>query len=94
MAKYDSTKAVWDHLARLYTQSNFSKQYQLDTDIRSLQQNDMSIQDFYSAMSALWDQLALSKPPELSSFDPYVKRRDSQRLVQFLMALRHEFEGL
>ncbi|GKF45154.1 hypothetical protein Tco_0131706, partial [Tanacetum coccineum] len=45
-------------------------------------------------MSPLWDQLALTKPPELSSFDPYVKRRDSQRLVQFLMALRNDFEGL
>ncbi|GKE23221.1 hypothetical protein Tco_1434733, partial [Tanacetum coccineum] len=43
LAKYDSAKAVWDHLARLYTQSNFAKQYQLETDIRSLQQNDMSI---------------------------------------------------
>ena len=81
LAKYDSAKAVWDHLARLYTQSNFAKQYQLQTNIRSLQQNDMSIQDFYSAMSALWDQLGLTEPPELSSFDPYIKGRDSQRLV-------------
>ncbi|GKE09300.1 gag-pol polyprotein, partial [Tanacetum coccineum] len=33
-------------------------------------------------------------PATLSSFDPYIKRRESQRLVQFLMALRHDFEGL
>nr|GEW05487.1 Gag-Pol polyprotein [Tanacetum cinerariifolium] len=58
----------------------------LETDIRSLQQNDMSIQEFYSAMSVLWDQLALTEPPELSSFDTYVKRRDSQRLVYELLA--------
>nr|GEZ20682.1 hypothetical protein CTI12_AA063150 [Tanacetum cinerariifolium] len=52
------------------------------------------IQDFYSSMSALWDQLALTEPTTLSSFDPYFKRRESQRLVQFLMALRYNFEGL
>ncbi|GJV26184.1 hypothetical protein Tco_1378879 [Tanacetum coccineum] len=45
-------------------------------------------------MSVLWDQLALTEPATLSSFDPYIKRRESQRLVQFLMALRHDFEGL
>ncbi|GJZ51590.1 NIN-like protein [Tanacetum coccineum] len=88
----------WIHgrliVPRLYTQSNFAKQYQLDTNIRSLQQNYMSIQEFYSTVSVLWDYLSLIEPPELSSFDAYVKRRDSQRLVQFLMALRHGFEGL
>nr|GEV12284.1 Gag-Pol polyprotein [Tanacetum cinerariifolium] len=45
-------------------------------------------------MSVVWDKLSLTEPPELRSFDPYVKRRDSQRLVQFLMALLHDFEGL
>ncbi|GKD11336.1 gag-pol polyprotein [Tanacetum coccineum] len=45
LAKYDTAKAVWDHLARLYSQFNFAKQYQLETG--SLQQNDMSIQDFF-----------------------------------------------
>lgn len=29
LAKYNITKEVWEHLARLYTQSNFTKQYQL-----------------------------------------------------------------
>nr|GEY17620.1 hypothetical protein [Tanacetum cinerariifolium] len=33
-------------------------------------------------MSVLWDQLALTEPPELSSFDPYVKQRDSQQEVR------------
>ncbi|GKC76597.1 hypothetical protein Tco_1127371 [Tanacetum coccineum] len=94
LAKYETTKVVWDHLARLYTQSNFAKYYQLETNIRALQQNDTSIQDFYSSMLALWDQLALIEPAELRSFDPYIKWRESQRLVQFLMALRQDFEGL
>ncbi|GKB12550.1 gag-pol polyprotein [Tanacetum coccineum] len=69
LTKYDSAKGVCGHLARLYTQSNFAEQYQLETNIRSLQQNDMSIQEFYSAMSILWVQLALTEPPELSHPD-------------------------
>ncbi|KAG6475385.1 hypothetical protein ZIOFF_064603 [Zingiber officinale] len=94
LAKYETAKEVWDHLARLYTQSNFAKQYQLEADIRVLRQQDMGIQDFYSAMSELWDQLALIESSELRAFPAYVTRREEQRLVQFLMALRDDFEGL
>ena len=33
LAKYETAKEVWDHLQRLFTQSNFAKQYQLENDI-------------------------------------------------------------
>ncbi|XP_024973950.1 uncharacterized protein LOC112512302 [Cynara cardunculus var. scolymus] len=94
LAKYDTAKEVWDHLDKLYTQSNFAKQYQLETGIRALQQNDMSVQDFYSAMFDLWDQLALTESAELESFKPYIARREEQRLVRFLMDLLYGFGGL
>ncbi|XP_048235207.1 uncharacterized protein LOC125371104 [Ricinus communis] len=67
---------------------------ELEFDIRALQQKSMSIQEFYDAMTDLWDQLALTEPAELRAFGPYIVRREEQRLVQFLMALRDEFEGL
>ncbi|XP_062110328.1 uncharacterized protein LOC133822116 [Humulus lupulus] len=54
----------------------------------------MSIQEFYSVMTDLWDQLALTESAELRAFAPYIARREEQRLVQFLMALRDDFEGL
>jgi len=37
----------------------------------------MSIQDFYSVMTILWDQLALTKPTNLCVFAPYITRRES-----------------
>ena len=40
LAKYEIAKQVWDHLALLYTQSNFAKQYQLESDIWAVQQKD------------------------------------------------------
>ncbi|XP_023771662.1 uncharacterized protein LOC111920316 [Lactuca sativa] len=94
LAKYDTTKEVWNHLERLHTQSNFAKQYQLEYDIHALQQNDQSIQDFYAAMSDLWDQLVLTESKELKDFEPYISRREEHRLVQFLMALRFDCKGL
>jgi len=94
LAKYETTKEIWDHLQRLFTQSNFAKQYQLENDIRALHQKNMSIQKFYYALTDLWDQLALTESVELKACGAYIERREQQRLVQFLTALRSDFEGL
>ena len=78
LAKYETTKEVWDHLQRLFMQSNFTKQYQLENDIRALHQKNMSIQEFYSAMTNLQDQLALIESAELKAFSAYIDRREQQ----------------
>jgi len=53
LAKNETVKEIKDHLQRLFTQSNFAKQYQLENDIRAIHQKNMSIQKFYSAMTDL-----------------------------------------
>jgi len=93
LAKCETIKVVWDHLQRLFTQSNFAKQYQLENDIRALYQKNISIQEFYFTMTDLWDQLALTESAELKAYSAYIDCRE-QRLVQFLTALRGDFEGL
>ncbi|XP_026406860.1 uncharacterized protein LOC113302209 isoform X2 [Papaver somniferum] len=92
--KFSTAKEVWDHLATLFFQSNFAKRYQLESDIREAKQGDRDVQEFYSIMNGYWDQLALTEPADLKTVAPYVKYREEQRLVQFLMALRHDFEAL
>ncbi|XP_020271847.1 uncharacterized protein LOC109847014 [Asparagus officinalis] len=94
LAKYDTAKEVWDYLAKLYVRSNFDVQYQLESEIRALGQNDKGVMDFYSEITDLWDQLALTESAELKVFEPYITRREEQRLVQLLMALRPEFETI
>ncbi|CAB4279072.1 unnamed protein product [Prunus armeniaca] len=94
LAKFGTSKEIWEHLERLYKRSNFAKRYQLESDLRATKQGDKSIQDFYNVMTGLWDQLALTEPSGLSSIDLYCTYREEQRLVQFLMALRDDFEAL
>jgi len=38
--------------------------------------------------------LALTESAELKACGAYIKRRDQQRLIQFLTALHSDFEGL
>jgi hypothetical protein len=54
----------------------------------------MSIQEFYSVNEDLWNQLTLIESAELKACGAYIERREQQQLVQFLTALRNDFEGL
>ena len=45
-------------------------------------------------MTDLWDQLALTESTKLQAFAPYIASREEERLVQFLMAIYDDFEGL
>lgn len=94
LTKYGTAQEVWDHLRRLYTQPNLAKQYQIESDIRAIGKKNLSILELYSAMTNLWNELALMEPTELQTFQPYVNHREEQRLVQFLMALCNDFNGL
>jgi hypothetical protein len=94
LAKYETTKEVWDHLQRLFTQSNFAKQYQLENNTRALYHKNMGIQEFYFAMTNFWDQLALIELTKLKACGAYIDGRKQQRLIHFITTLRCDFEGL
>ncbi|CAI8611809.1 unnamed protein product [Vicia faba] len=47
-----------------------------ESDIRALKQNNMTIQEFYSAMSNLWDKLALMESTELKVVKAYTDQRE------------------
>ena len=76
LTKYETIDEVCDHLQRLFTQSNFAKQYWLENDIRALHLKNMIIQEFYSAMTNLWDQLALTESAELKACGAYIERKE------------------
>uniref|UniRef100_A0A5B7BU91 Uncharacterized protein n=1 Tax=Davidia involucrata TaxID=16924 RepID=A0A5B7BU91_DAVIN len=76
-------------MREIYDQSTLANKYRLESEIRATKQGNRSIQELYNVMLGLWDQLAKIEPSGLTS---YTKYREQHRLVQFLMALRDEFE--
>jgi hypothetical protein len=77
----------------MYLHSDFAKEYELESSIRDAKQHGKSIQDFYNEMTQYWDQITLMEPEELHS-PVLIEYRERRRLVQFLMALRDQFEPL
>ncbi|XP_048229095.1 uncharacterized protein LOC107260911 [Ricinus communis] len=77
--------------SKIITWINNSVKHSIGT---QLAKYETAKEEFYDAMTDLWDQLVLTEPAELRAFGPYIVRREEQRLVQLLMALCDEFEGL
>ncbi|CAL5356807.1 unnamed protein product [Camellia sinensis] len=90
---FKSGKEAWDYLAELYGHSNFAKKYQLETQIRATKQGDRTIKEFHGVMVGLWNQQAKLEDRDLSFLSSHKKNQD-ERLVQFLIALRDEFEPI
>ncbi|GLT64261.1 hypothetical protein SLA2020_367650 [Shorea laevis] len=59
------------------------------------QEPGQSIVEFYSQMTYLWNQMSLCEPEWVNPTDAsrYIAFRDSLRLVEFLTAIRDEFEN-
>lgn len=67
LATFDMTQGIRDYFDRMYIQSNISKLYQFEADVRALQQNTMSVHDFFVAVLIYEIQLALKEYHEMKA---------------------------
>nr|GMD55573.1 retrovirus-related Pol polyprotein from transposon TNT 1-94 isoform X1 [Ipomoea batatas] len=51
---YKISREMWDHLKKVYNQSNSARRIQFDLELSQLSQGNMSIQEFYSSFETLW----------------------------------------
>ncbi|XXG51957.1 hypothetical protein AAC387_Pa03g0404 [Persea americana] len=90
------TKAsdMWNHMKKLYHQTNKARRFHLDTELAKYCQNDKTVQQYYSGFLALWterDQMLLHSVS--TEFLPQaLKLQEELHVSQFLMNLRSEFE--
>nr|XP_025702499.1 uncharacterized protein LOC112803201 [Arachis hypogaea] len=93
--RFETAKEVWDHLAKRYTISDLSHQYQLLKELHSLkQERGQAVFDFLAQMEIIWDQLTSCEPVLKDPIDAkaYEDYRNRTRLIQFLMALTDDYE--
>uniref|UniRef100_A0A2N9I7J4 Uncharacterized protein n=1 Tax=Fagus sylvatica TaxID=28930 RepID=A0A2N9I7J4_FAGSY len=95
LGNFDDARTAWDMLAKRYSSSHGTREYQLSIEQYQIRQDPgQSINDFFARFQFIWDQLDLSDPPWDTPNDAmkYATRRDQMRLYQFLMALHDDYE--
>lgn len=92
----DSAAEVWNQLEKRFSLTNGSRKYKLTKDLFALKQNSLSINDYFTAMSALWEEIdSMSALPviknvttEITAFLQAVNTyKEESRLFQFLNGL-------
>ncbi|XP_068328837.1 uncharacterized protein [Pyrus communis] len=83
--------AIWEELRERYCQSNAPRIFQLQRDIASLTQDQLSIAAYYTKMKSLWDEL-LSYSDSVSCTCGAQNERN--KLMQFLMGLNDSYSAV
>ncbi|KAJ0044532.1 hypothetical protein Pint_04278 [Pistacia integerrima] len=86
---YKSAKSMWEYLKKVYNQDNIARRSQLEYEIASYTQGDLSIQDYFSGFNNLWGEftdIIYAKVPE-DSLSVVQEIHAPSKRDQFLMKL-------
>ncbi|KAL2943034.1 Retrovirus-related Pol polyprotein from transposon RE1 [Bienertia sinuspersici] len=96
----DSARAIWKQLEQRYSVVNGSRKYRLNKEIYELKQKESSINEYYTTMKILWEELeSMSGYPvitnmtvEMNAFIRALEvEKEEQRLFQFLNGLNETY---
>ncbi|CAN6351547.1 unnamed protein product [Urochloa humidicola] len=98
---HKTTKEMWDYLQGRYQQSSSALRYSLRQNIHHLQQQDMSIEEYYIAFNKLSSQVdsMVPKPASLCAactlaWTASEKHDQQDTMFDFVMGLRSDFEPI
>ena len=92
----ESVNTIWKHLEKRFSVNNGLRKYKLNKDLYSLKQNGASINDYYTKMRGIWEELsAMSDLPRFTTVNEentnflqaWSKQIEEQKLFQFLNGL-------
>ncbi|KAL2932499.1 Protein FYV6 [Bienertia sinuspersici] len=95
-----TAREIWVQLEKRFTVSNGSTKYRLNKEIYETKQNGLPINEYYTKMCSLWEELenlneypAITQlTPEITAYIQAIKRQqEEQHLFQFLNGLDEEY---
>ena len=86
----ESAKEIWDNLQEMYSSDqNISRIYQLYEDIFSFEQGDRSVDDYFSILKGMWDELNVYQPLT-TDLKKQQQHREEFWVAKFLSGLKKE----
>ncbi|KAL2228986.1 UNVERIFIED_CONTAM: hypothetical protein Sindi_1878300, partial [Sesamum indicum] len=90
-----STRDLWMELKMRFGESNEPLLYQIQRDISSISQRNMSVVEYFTKLKRLWDELISLNPLPVCSCGASKKisyRMEAYQLIQFLMGLGDPYD--
>ena len=94
---------VWNDLKTRYSQGDLSRIFDLQLEASSLNQNDLSVTDYFTKLRIIWDELDNFRPnpiclcqhkPSCSLASVISQRKCEDQAMQFLRGLNDQFSNI
>jgi hypothetical protein len=90
----ESSKDIWDTLHLMYSSEvNITRIHELYQDMFSLQQGDRSIEEYFSLLQGMWDELNVYQPLS-TDLQKQQKYREEFRVAKFLSGLKPDLDPI
>lgn len=87
-----TAKEIWDTVQEMYSQRNsLARNYQLHREIATMQQGEMSMEEYYAALKKKWEELDHYQPLA-TTVEGIRKQNEQRRIFEYLAGLRSEYE--
>lgn len=91
---------IWNQLERRFSITNGSRKYKLNKDLFAMKQNNLSISEYFTALSSLWEEIeSMNTLPALTTITTEITAfltaintmREESKLFQFLNGLDDKY---
>ncbi|XP_048495752.1 uncharacterized protein LOC125495081 [Beta vulgaris subsp. vulgaris] len=105
LVNMQSTRQLWEEIVERYAQTNAPQLFSLKKDLWELQQNNLSVSEYFCKLKSIWDQIAdLEGIPECTcgamakcSCDlakKLMELQSTERLIKFVMGLNNGYDQM
>ncbi|KAM7486302.1 hypothetical protein LguiA_002311 [Lonicera macranthoides] len=85
--RYSTAHQAWEDLSERFSQQNAPRIFEIQREIASFRQDQLTVSAYYTKLKGLWD--------ELSALDSTLGTQiESQKLMQFLMGLNESYQAV
>ncbi|KAJ8900051.1 hypothetical protein K2173_024166 [Erythroxylum novogranatense] len=92
---FSTAKELWEELRERFGEANGPLLYQIEREISSFKQGNLTISSYYTKLKKLWDDLASLNPTPTCTCEAakaITMKENTHILVQFLMGLNDDYE--
>lgn len=93
----NTAKELWDELEERFGECNGPLLYQIQREISTVTQGNLTVAQYYTKLKKFWDELACLTPvPECTCGAPksVTEALDSNKLIQFLIGLSDAYDSI
>ncbi|KAL8117469.1 hypothetical protein AgCh_015383 [Apium graveolens] len=105
MLLVNSAKEFWDQLSEMYGQSNVPELYLLKKELSDLNQNNLTVSDYYGKLKGYWDKISSIEPfPECTCealgkckcgiLKKMMDMDEKNKVIDFLMGLNSGYDNM